>query len=123
MGTCFLALATTGEIAHGQSAAPPLVISPARVNFDQQAVGSQSQPMTVTISNPTHATIKLEDILLSGMDFSEKTDCAQSLAPTASCTIHMFFKPVIPGPRIGNLDITASDSGSPHFVAVIGTGK
>lgn len=123
LGIFSLALATTAELAGGQSAPASLVISPASLEFGELAVGSQSQPITITISNPNIGAVALETVLLAGMDFSEKTDCGQSLAPGASCTMQVSFKPVIPGERAGNVEIAGSDSGSPHFVAVVGTGK
>ena len=122
-GVCFVALAITGDLASGQTVRGSLAVSPASLDFGELAVGSQSQPITITISNPGSAPIKLQDVLLSGMDFSETTGCGQSLAPGASCTMQVSFKPVIPGQRVGNVAITGTDSGSPHFVAVVGTGK
>jgi hypothetical protein len=122
-GVCFTALVVTGDLASGQNVLSPLVVSPASLDFGAQSLGSESGPQTITISNPGHATVALEDVLLSGMDFSEKTDCGKTLAPGASCTMQVSFKPVITGPRIGNVDITGLDSGSPHFVALIGTGE
>jgi len=69
---CLLALATTGGAAHGQTVAPPLAITPASLDFGEYAVGSESRPLTITISNPANVPVRLEDVLLSGMDFSEK---------------------------------------------------
>src|SRR5260370_20844934 len=46
----------------------------------------------------TSLFIELKDVLLSGIDFSEKTDCGQSLAAGAGCTIQVFFKPPLAGP-------------------------
>jgi hypothetical protein len=100
-----------------------LVVSPASLDFGAHSLDSESGPQTITISNPGGAVVRLEDLLLSGMDFSQKTDCGKSLAPGASCSMQVSFKPVTPGPRVGNVDITGLDSGSPHFVALIGTGK
>ena len=119
---CFATLSATSEL-DGQTALASLAISPASLDFGELAVGSQSQRITVTISNPGTATVALQDVLLSGMDFSETTDCGPSLAPGASCTMQVSFKPAIPGERVGNLAISGTDSGSPHFVAVVGTGK
>ena len=122
-GVCFIALVVTGDLARGQNVPAPLVVSPASLDFGAHALGSESEPQTITISNPGNATVALEDVLLSGMDFSEKTDCGKTLAPGASCTMQVSFKPVIPGQRVGNVDITGLDSGSPHFVALTGTGE
>ena len=120
---CFAVLAATGEPAGGQTVTGSLAVSPATIDFGEIAVGSQSQPITITIRNPGNPPITLQDVLLSGMDFSETTDCGHELAPGASCTMQVSFKPVIQGARVGNVAITGTDSGSPHFVAVVGTGK
>src|SRR4029077_14631852 len=77
---CLLAPATTGGAGHGQNVAPPLGIIPSSPDFGEYAVGSESRPVTITISNPGNVPVRLEDVLLSGMDFSEKTDCGSSLA-------------------------------------------
>jgi len=122
LGMCLLALVTAGAPAGGQTIAA-LTISPASLDFGERAVGSEGQPAIITISNPTNAAIKIKDVLLSGIDFAETNDCGQSLAAGGSCTVRVFFKPAISGQRIGNLVITGSDSGRPHFVAVVGTGK
>lgn len=122
-GVCFLTLAVTGDLARGQNIPAPLVVSPVSLDFGAHPLGSESEPQTITISNPGSVVIPLEDVMLSGMDFSEKTDCGQTLAPAAKCTMQVSFKPVISGPRAGNVDITGTDSGSPHFVALTGTGK
>ena len=123
IGICLVALVVTCDKARGQTAPSSLVVSPASLDFGAHTLGSESGPQTITISNPGQATVVLKDVLLSGMDFAEKTDCGKSLAPGASCTMRVSFKPVISGPRIGNVDITGLDSGSPHFVALTGTGE
>jgi hypothetical protein len=123
LGFCLVALAAASDPAGGQTVPAALAISPANLDFGEHAVGSENQPMTVTVSNPTNAAIKLQNVFVSGIDFSNKTDCGQGLAPGASCTVQIFFKPAISGQRVGSLVITGSDSGSPHFVALVGTGK
>jgi hypothetical protein len=107
------------------SQTPPLglEISPARIDFGETEVNSDSPPRTISLSNPTKSTIAMQQVITSGIDFSEKHDCGQTLAPGAQCTIQVSFKPVIPGTRIGNLDVMGSDPASPHFIALTGTGK
>ena len=72
---------------------------------------------------PTKSNITMEQIITSGIDFSQKNDCGQTLAPGAQCTIQIFFRPAIPGLRNGNLDVMGSDPASPHFIALNGIGK
>ena len=99
-----------------------LQISPASIDFGEDALHSDSPPQNITLSNPTKSPIALEQIIASGIDFSQKNDCGPSLAPGAQCRIQVSFTPVISGPRTGNLSI-AESSGNSHFVALNGTGK
>src|SRR5581483_7069778 len=45
-----------------------------------------------------------------------------TVAPGASVQLEVFFKPVVPGNRTGKLTITDNASGSPHTIALSGTG-
>jgi hypothetical protein len=120
VGIATLALVTR---IYAQTPPPGLQISDARIDFGETAVDSESPPHALTLTNSTKSNVTLEQIITSGIDFFQKNDCGQSLAPGAQCTIQVFFKPAIPGPRIGNLGVTGSDPVSPHFIALNGTGK
>jgi hypothetical protein len=106
----------------GQTTQTGFQISAARIDFGKAAVDSENPPHPLTLTNGTKSNFVIEQIITSGIDFSQKNDCGQSLASGARCTIHIFFKPAIPGPRIGNLGITGSDPTSPHFIALNGIG-
>ena len=108
---------------HPQTSAAGLQISAARIDFGEAAVGSESPPHPITLTNSTKSNVIMEEIITSGIDFSQKNDCSQTLAPGAQCTIQVFFKPVITAPRSGNLGVTGSDPASPHFIALNGIGK
>jgi hypothetical protein len=108
---------------HSQTPTAGLQISASKINFGEAAVDSDSPPHSLTVTNATKSNIGIEQIIASGIDFSQKNDCAQTLAPGAQCTIQVFFKPATSGPRIGNLGVTGSDPASPHFIALNGTGK
>jgi hypothetical protein len=107
---------------HSQTTPVGLQISATRIDFGEAAVGSESAPHALTLTNSTKSNVAIEQIITSGIDFSQENDCRQTLAPGAQCTIQVFFKPAIPGPRIGNLVVTGSDPASPHFIALNGTG-
>jgi len=115
------ALAGSAPPAATQSS-PGLEISPPAIDFGEDAVHSDSPPKTITLTNPTGSPVSLEQILASGIDFSQKNDCGPTLAPGAQCRIQVSFTPVIPGPRAGNLAIGEAN-GNPHFVALSGTGR
>ncbi len=108
---------------HSQTIPAGLQISAATIDFGEATVDSESPPHALTLSNPTKSDITMEQIIASGIDFSQKNDCGQTIARGAQCTIQVFFKPAISGPRIGNLDVMGSDPASPHFIALTGTGK
>jgi len=79
--------------------------------------------MAITISNPTNSTIMLEEVIVSGIDFAETTDCGKELAAGAKCSIQIAFQPAISGERTGNLVIATSGGNLPHFVPLTGTGE
>ena len=49
-------------------------------------------------------------------------DCATSVAPGSSCQISVNFTPTATGPASSQISITDNASGSPHTVALSGTG-
>ena len=117
-----LVLLSFGIASHSQSTAPGLQVSPRSIDFGENAVESDSPPHDITVSNPTKSPIAIEQIIASGIDFSEKNNCGKALAPAAQCTIQVSFTPAISGPRLGNLEVMES-SGIPQFVALTGIGK
>ena len=108
---------------HYPLVAASLVLTPGKVDFGAQPVNSESPPATVTLSNETDQAVQLSEIIASGIDFTASNDCKHELAPQARCSIQIRFKPLIPGDRIGIVEILASDSLNPHFVPLTGTGQ
>ena len=109
--------------AHGPLMAASLTFTPAKIEFGVQPVNSESQPATVTLENDAGQPIQLTEIIPSGIDFRATHDCKNELAPGAQCAIQIRFKPRTAGDRIGIIEIVASDSPSPHFVPLSGTGR
>jgi archaellum component FlaF (FlaF/FlaG flagellin family) len=109
--------------AQTQSTQAQLIIAPNKLDFGRQPLNSQSQPVTITITNRGSTPITLEEILSSGIDFPSQNGCGKELAPGASCSIQISFRPAITGERTGILQITASDSPNSHFVPLSGTGQ
>jgi hypothetical protein len=98
-------------------------LTPASLDFGDQPVGSMTPPKTATLSNAGATTLKITDIVTSGIDFAQSNDCGQSLMPGAACTIQITFKPAITGPRIATLQILDSDPASPQSVVLNGAGR
>ena len=107
----------------------PLRLLPsAGLDFGTQAVGKKSAAQTITLLNdPNLATTEtvtfVGKIQVSG-SYSESDDCPASLAPGASCTLTVNFKPGSVGFAPGNLAINYSPepTGVPQLVRLRGTG-
>jgi hypothetical protein len=105
-----------------------VVVSPTALSFGEVAAGSISAARNVTVSNGQPAAISLS-VNLGGSNPSQfriitsASTCGSSLAANSSCTVAVAFKPKSSRSYNAMLKINAkSDSGSPHLVAVSGTG-
>jgi hypothetical protein len=122
---CVALLTASAGLAGSRAQSPPaasLSIAPAEVTFDEQPVGEAGAPKPVIVTCSGHDPTQVS-VLASGIDFSETDNCGVPLAPGASCTIEVTFKPAIAGPRLGTLNITGSNPASPHIVVLTGVGK
>jgi len=100
--------------------APLASLSP-MVKFLPQPVGTVSGGKTATLTNAGVVTLNISSIAING-DFSQKNTCGPSLAPAASCTITIGFRPTATGARTGALTITDDASNSPQTFPLTGTG-
>lgn len=98
-------------------------LTPASLDFGTQPVGSMTPPKTASLANAGATTLKITDIVTSGIDFSQSNDCGQALMPGAACTIQITFRPAITGPRIATLQILDSDPASPQSIVLNGEGR
>jgi len=102
---------------------PPIAVSPSSLGFGNQLVGTMSNALAVKVSNNgTSATTV--SVAASG-DFAQTNNCPVSpatLAPAASCTVSVTFKPTATGIRNGAITVTDPLPGSPQTVALTGTG-
>ena len=114
---------------HGQNASivprtdTALAISPIRLEFAEQAVDSSSASENVMLKNETRSPISITQVLASGIDFHVKNDCGGELGVGNQCAIQVAFQPATIGERLGVIEIISSDTGSPHYVSLMGTGK
>jgi Cep192 domain 4 len=120
-----LVLAAAVLSAHAQAADSQRVIeiTPAKLEFGNQAVNTASQPQPVTVRNLGQSAVSIQYIIASGIDFSQTNNCGTGLAPAAECTVQVTFRPATTGPRLGTLSIFDSDPTSPQMVVVNGTGE
>jgi hypothetical protein len=109
----------------GSGAVPLVNLSPASINFGQQATGVTSAAQSVTLSNVGTASLSLPSIIVVGNDpgdFAQTNNCGSSLASGASCNINVTFTPTTTGSRTATLMIYDNASGNPHTAGLSGTG-
>jgi hypothetical protein len=108
----------------------PLRMSPAAgLNFGNQAVGKTTVAQTITLFNdpadPNSATVNFIGKVVVKGNYNETDDCPFSLAPGASCTLTVTFKPAAVGFDPGTLTInyTPEPTGQAQVVYLRGTGQ
>ncbi|MGD0921747.1 MAG: SBBP repeat-containing protein, partial [Terriglobia bacterium] len=111
----------------GVAASTAVTVSPTSLSFGDVKVGSVSAPKTVTITNTGTSTLNISNISASplGGDFVQTNTCGATLNVLdvgESCTASVSFQPLGSGSRSGSLIISSNASGSPHAVALSGTG-
>jgi hypothetical protein len=96
--------------------------------FGTQTINTTSAAQSVTLSNSGSAPLTITSVTLGGTnpgDFTPANQCPLSpstLAAGASCTISATFTPTAAGSRSASLAIADNAAGSPHTIALSGTG-
>ena len=94
---------------------------PAGVAFFDQFVGTIGPVQTVTLTNNGTASLSITKIAASA-GFSQTNSCGASVAPGASCTISIRFKPTSAMLLTGTVTVTDSAPTSPQTINLRGTG-
>jgi hypothetical protein len=100
-------------------------LSPERLNFGTQPVGTRSLPKKITLTNKGSVTVNISGIAITGTDagdFAETNTCGKSVASGASCFIKVTFKPLVKGKRTADVSVYDNGGGSPQNVGLTGTG-
>jgi hypothetical protein len=104
---------------------PGATLSGTNISFPDQVTGTTSSAQTATVTNTGGATLLISSIAISGphsFDYGQVNDCGSSLAPGGSCTISVVFTPSATGTRTATVVISDNAAGSPHAIALAGTG-
>jgi hypothetical protein len=100
-------------------------LSSTSVSFGNQAIGAASSAQSVTLGNTGSGILNISSIAFTGQnggDFGQTNNCGTSVASGAKCAIAVRFTPKAVGAETGTLTITDNAAGSPHTVALTGTG-
>jgi hypothetical protein len=108
---------------------PVIGIFPNALNFGTEKVGVKSNPLTVTIGNPSGTPISINKPKVIGAnaaDFAETTTCP--LAPStlvggASCSVTVTFTPKATGARSAAISLKDNVPGSSQLIPLGGTGQ
>jgi len=122
-----LASARTVSLSgNGTGMISTLAVTPSALIFPAMTVGVSSAPQTVTLQSSGTTVIAISGVSVSGVNASDfaisSRTCGSTLAGSATCTISVIFTPSGSGARVASLTISDSASGSPHQVALSGTG-
>lgn len=105
---------------------PAASLSATSLAFGNQTVGTTGAARPVTITNTGSAPLTLGTVTTTGTNAGEfapgNTCSGASLAPGSGCTINVTFTPAALNTRSATLSIPSNATGSPHGVALSGTG-
>jgi len=96
-------------------------ISPSKMSFGEQSVGTASASQTVTVTNTGALALTFTGLKISDA-WTQSNNCLPSVAPKGSCTVKVNFRPVSSGRVIGALTLTEYTTNSPQTIALTGTG-
>lgn len=103
-----------------------VVAAPSSITWAKVAVGQAGGPKAATLTNNSAVPVTISSIAFTGTNAGDfaiyQNTCGATLAPSASCTTTILFKPTNSGTRTATLLFTDSDSTSPQEVSVSGTG-
>jgi cardiolipin synthase len=85
-------------------------------------VGQTSRAQTVTLTNTGTAVLALSSITVRDTSFAMTSTCGATLAPSASCTLTITFKPQTAADLPSAIVISDNDPQTPHTIRLNGTG-
>ena len=108
------------------AAVASIQVSPTSIAFPNTTVGTTSAAHTVTIKNAGTTTVTFSSIKPGGTNYAEflttTTTCASTLAPGASCSASVAYKPQNTGAASAIYNVSDNIAGSPQKVTLSGTG-
>ena len=101
--------------------APVIALSPAKIYFPPQLIGTSSPIRTVTIANPSIAPLMVSSITAVG-DFNLTNTCGTSVPHGGNCSFTVSFSPSQRGVESSTAIVTDNGTGGTHSVLLVGTG-
>jgi hypothetical protein len=105
---------------------PALTLNPTSLAFGNQAVGTASASLTITVSNNSSTPSTINSVEATGTDAGDfiLTDSCRgvTLSPGETCSVDVVFAPTGVGGRRADLTFTDTTPDSPQTVPLGGTG-
>ena len=98
--------------------ASPLTFSPTSLSYTNTVVGT-SVAKTVTVKNVSASSVSITKVSASG-DYSA-SGCVTTLAPLATCTLTVTFKPSTTGTIDGSVALSNGTTVNPDVLNIVGT--
>ncbi|MFB3921168.1 MAG: SBBP repeat-containing protein [Terriglobia bacterium] len=97
------------------------VVSPSKLTFADQLVGTSSAPQTVLLSNSGDLPLAISSLVVSD-DFELRNECGASVGPSSSCAIQVIFAPGERDLCEGALTVIPEAPATPLTVSLTGKG-
>jgi len=98
---------------------PFISVTPLKLNFPKQAIGTQSAPKKIHVKNNV-GTVARVAVSTSGP--FQSSGCPGNLGPFKSCTIEVTFTPTVAGPASGTTSISDGSPFGHYQVKLTGQG-
>jgi hypothetical protein len=109
----------------GNGVIPTFSVSPVSHNFGAQLRNTSSSPFSVLVANGP-VQLPISNVTLTGTNsgqFSQTSGCISPLAPGASCTISVVFRPTSAGSKAANVNVVGGGGSGTKTVSLSGVGN
>jgi Gametolysin peptidase M11/Abnormal spindle-like microcephaly-assoc'd, ASPM-SPD-2-Hydin len=104
---------------------PAYTLSTSALAFGNQALNLASSAKTITLRSTGDKALPITFIAIGGRNpkqFAQTNDCGTSVAPGASCTFNVTFKPIATGSLTAELIVTTGGGAGTKTVSLSGRG-
>jgi hypothetical protein len=101
-------------------------LSPASLNFGNQATGTSSAPQTITLTNKGGVSVSITGIAITGTgaaSFSQTTTCGSTVPALGSCSFSVTFTPQAIGKASAALAVSDNGGGGTQKASLLGNGN
>ena len=110
----------------GTGFGPMVTLNPTSLPFGNQNVGTTSGAKAIQLKNTGNATLTVSSLTITGTnatDFTQTSNCPNSLAPGAQCNISVTFTPTNIGTRAAAVSVSDDALNSPQTASLTGSGR